>query len=156
MAGMEITIQFPEIEKQLTRIADSLELIAGDTEKVIATPGLSFIVTKQESEGDMLKMIGYAQLTATDPNAKVTERSLSIENTDGGEVLYEEKLPGSAVKSGEIKLAVGLSCHAELIDSDAAGNESDPGVADFVVSDVMKPPQPGMMGFVPTGQVDEP
>ena len=151
---MEITIRFPEIESQLARIAAAIEKLSG----TIPTPGIvRFVVTKQESEEGMpLKMIGYAQLTDPDPNAGIVKRTLTISDATTQNLLLTEELPGDAVKSGEIKLIVGTSCHAELVDEDDAGNKSDPGVADFTVTDVMKPPAPGFMGFVPTGQVDEP
>ena len=165
MAGMEITIKFPEIEYQLKRIADALQ--DNGTEGIIATPSLKFVVTDQETitmarksrkgkDTTVLKMVGYFQLSTTDPADGITERNLSVKNADTSEVLHSESLPGDSVKSGEVKLAVGLNCSATLVDQDDAGNKSEPFEADFTVTDVMAPPKPGMTGFVPTGQVDEP
>jgi hypothetical protein len=38
--------------------------------------------------------------------------------------------------------------HAELIDVDDAGNQSQPSVLDAVLADTLPPPQPGAMGIV--------
>ena len=167
MAGMEITIKFPEIELQLTRIANALEKeFSGGDGNFIPTPSMFFVPTDQETvttkrklrkakDITMLKMVGYFQLSEPEEDSGVTQRNLVVNDVDTSQVLFQETLPGNALKSGEVKLAVGLNCKAVLVDQDEAGNKSDPFEATFTVSDVMKPPQPGMTGFVPTGQVDE-
>ena len=152
MAGMEITIRFPAIEAQLVRIADALEM----TKKPKQPRILGFVPTNQERVDDMLKMVGFFQLTETEPGHGVTTRKLLVSNADSGAQLFQEDLPGDAVVSSEVKLAVGLNCSANLTDIDDAGNKSEPFTADFTVTDKMPPPKPGMLGFTPTGQVDEP
>lgn len=98
-----------------------------------------------------VKMIGTFQFS--EASADVDMRHLIVE--ENGTSIHEQDYAGDAKESNELHLLVGAHVRAELVDSDKAGNDSEPGVADFTVTDTIPPPAPGMMGFTATGQVDE-
>lgn len=149
---LAITISMPEIVEQLTRIADACEILAG-TDKpddvVITKPQMYFNPRSQE----MLKMVGAFAFTAVNPDEGVTERKFSLQIDQGTAV--NKSYPPETLQSDEVKLPIGSVVHAELIDSDDAGNDSTPAVADFTVTDNVAPAQPGEFGFTATGQVNE-
>ena len=154
--NINVTIGLPEIEHQLTRIADALETIAEaflPPPTDITKPNLTWLATSQEPEGTMLKMVGKVSFTPVNPDDGVTTRSLSV-TVDGG-TPTEQSYPAETNESDEMKLPVGASVHCELRDSDASGQESEPGILDFVVEDTIAPATPGVMGWAATDQVDE-
>jgi hypothetical protein len=149
---LTIEVLMPEVVEQLTRIADACEILAGTdsgSEGSITKPQIYFNPRSQE----MLKMVGAFAFTAVNPDEGVTERKFSLQIDQGTAV--NKSYPPETLQSDEVKLPIGSVVHAELIDSDDAGNDSTPAVADFTVTDNIAPAQPGEFGFVATGQVNE-
>lgn len=88
----------------------------------------------------------------------VVNRKLRVESsgTDSGSVVFEDDLAGDAVLSRYYRLDEAAVVHVELRDTDNAGQDSEPSVLDFTVTDDVPPPVPGAVSIDDKVEVVEP
>ena len=77
--------------------------------------------------------------------ADVVERTLTVTIGDNAPQTLNPAI--DATETGELQGNDNDAVHAELVDTDDAGNQSQPSTLDAVLSDTIPPPQPGQMGI---------
>lgn len=130
-----------ETRRLLERIAIALESIAFQGRRA-AVPKI--IITREE-DGMLTFSVQLGPKLAQD----VVSRELSVtvnESTETRTLGPDESVAEGF--SGEDNAAV----HVELVDVDDAGNRSEPGVLDAVLTDTLPPPQPNVLGIQVTSE----
>jgi len=140
---MEITIRFPEIELQLTRIADALE----GKQTPLPMPGAMIVNITGESENNMLK---FTVDIPDESTADVVKRVLTVD-VDGTKTGQE--FPGrDAAVSNEFQGDQGATVMLSLVNVDDADNKSEARELMVTLTDTLAPPMPGEFGITVTGE----
>lgn len=89
-------------------------------------------------------MLLYSVTAAPPVDADVVTRTLTI--TVNGEVVATKDYPADTTTFDEVSAEQGAAVVLTLVDTDDAGNPSQPAVSEFTATDTIPPAAPGSFG----------
>lgn len=142
--------RFPRLRKFLRRIRAFLRWFLWG---IVAPPQPGPLVIKKIREDfSMADKLGYTIALPAAGAPDVVERTLTV-TVDG--VGTEDIMLGMEVTEHEVIVDQDKAVTVSLVDTDDAGNASEPSMLEFVATDSVAPPAPGAMGVTSIREIFE-